>query len=90
MSTTQDLFEKAKKHFDHPTIFIQERDDVSWYIQQIGNDAQCAIAGRTGLACPMLLSLATLLVRRTWNADQPRGMIGFDAWVCLVKPISTI
>ena len=68
----QDLFEKTEEDFDRPRLREDQANDVRWYVQQIGRDAEYAVAiDTTGTAA----ILATRGVRVDANANDSHWMI---------------
>ena len=68
----QGLFEKTEEDFDRPPLRKNQTNHVRWYVQQIGRDAEDAVAiDTTGTAA----ILATRGVRVDANANDSHWMI---------------
>jgi len=44
MSAAEHVLEEAKKDFNSPSFRVDERNDLSGYVEQIGRDSQDTIA----------------------------------------------
>ncbi len=73
MPTAQDMFEESEEDFDGPTMFIDQGDDITWHVQDVGGDEnRFALAGSA--------TAVGFAVRLAFDLDDAHGPIepGFD------------
>src|ERR1700728_578284 len=68
--TAQDLLQEAKEDLDGPAVMIEQSDDLGWHVQQVGGNAEGAIATRGRRD-------GSLLMRLGLDGDQPHAMLWF-------------
>ena len=86
----QDLLEEAEEDLDRPAVLVQERDDLRRHVQQVGHDAQHAVADAGPVCPPPFLSLPRLPWGVHLHAHQPRRVVApARAAASCDSPIST-